>query len=338
MRSWLAVVGCLISLDAVAQEKVATDEMEKATLEKKKEEKKEGWNARAKIGLTGSVSNNRMFVGAEDGTTLQVGTVLGIGADFTEGQHRWENALDLQIGGSKTPQIDRFVKSSDLLDLTSTYFYTFASIDWFGWFGRAKLASQILPTRVVRAAPYTVVRQDVLGAELSREMVGAQRGILTTGSFEPLTLRETIGLFVNPHTTPEFTIKLKLGAAAQEIVTRNGFVIIADDAATTTLTLKQLGSSFDFGAELGLATVGVLYPEVLSWKLNVDLFQPFVTTSDTELSTLEQLNAEVVLGVSLHLVKWLSLEYLLTARRIPLILDAWQVQSLLVLSAGFDLL
>jgi hypothetical protein len=332
----MQVVLSLVLLCA-AQPKVANEEMEKATLKNEKK-KEEGWSARAKVGLTGSVSSNRMFVGAEDGTTVQIGTVLSVGADLTSGQHRWENGLDLQLGGSKTPQITRFVKSSDVLDLISTYFYTLESVPWFGAFGRLKLASQILPTKVVRAQPYTVVFQDELGGELSREMFDAQVGIGTTGAFEPFVLRETVGVFVNPFETDAFTFKLKLGAAAQEIIAREGFVIAADDVPTTTLTLKRLQSTVEFGAELGMATSGVLYPEVLSWKLNVDLFQPFVTTAETELSTIGQLNAEVVLGVSLHLLKWLSLEYLLTAKRIPLILDAWQVQNLLVLSAGFDLI
>jgi len=335
MRVWLAMVGCLVSFEALAQDKVATEEMEKATLEKKKEE---GWKARAKIGLTGSISSNRKFVGAEDGTSVQVGTVLGVGADLVSGQHRWENSLDLQLGGSKTPQIDRFVKSSDVLDLLSTYYYTFESIDWFGVFGRVKFSSQILPTRIVRAAPYTVVRQNDQGVELERVMVAAQEGISTTGAFEPVTLRESAGLFVNPHTTPEFTFKVKLGAAAQEIITRDGFVVLTDDAGTATLTMRQLQSSFDFGAELGCAAAGVLLPDVLSSQLNGDLFQPLVTTAETELSTIAQLKAEIVLGVSLKLIKWLSIEFLLTAKRIPLILDEWQVQNLLVLSAGFDLI
>jgi hypothetical protein len=329
------VLGLVLLL--ATQPKVANEEMEKATLKNEKK-KEDGWNARAKIGLTGSVSSNRMFVGAEEGTTVQIGTVLGIGADLTSGQHRWENGLDLQLGGSKTPQISRFVKSSDVLDVISTYYYTLESVPWFGAFGRLKLATQILPTKVVRALPYNVVRFDELGVELSREMFEAQEGIRTTGAFEPVVLRETLGVFVNPFETDAFSFKLKLGAAAQEIITRDGFVITADDAPTATLSLKRLQSVGEFGIELGMASTGVLYPEVLSWRLNVDLFQPFVTTADTELSTIGQLNAEVVLGVSLHLLKWLSLEYLLTAKRIPLILDAWQVQNLLVLSAGFELI
>src|SRR5687768_17209824 len=138
MRGWFVASMVLFSVEAVAQDKVANEEMEKATL--KAEKKEEGWNARARIGLTGSVSSNRKFVGAEEGTSVQVGTVLGVGADFTSGQHRWENALDLQLGGRTPPQIDRFVKSSDVLDLLSTYYYAFESLHWFGVFVRVKFS------------------------------------------------------------------------------------------------------------------------------------------------------------------------------------------------------
>ncbi len=337
MRAWWLVIFSLIcGAEARAQDKVATDDMEKATL--KDEKKEEGWKAKANVGLTGSVSSNRMFVGAEEGTSIQIGTVIALGADLERGQHRWENALGIQLAGSKTPQISRFVKSSDVLDLSSTYFYTLESVSWFGMFGRLKLSTQLLPTKLVRSLPYTVVRLDDQGVEIGRDMVDAQAGIATTGAFEPLMLRESLGIFVNPVESDTFSFKLKLGGAAQEIAARHGFVVLADDGAAATLTLQQVQSTFELGAELGFASNGTLVPEVLSWKLNVDLFQPFVTTANTDLSTIGQLNAEVVLGVSLKIVKWLSLEYLLTAKRIPLILDAWQIQNLLVLSAGFDLI
>lgn len=343
MRS-IALIAALAlpCAEAFAKDEIVTDELEKQTLgkeEKKDEkEKQDGWKASAKVGLTGSLSNNRMFVGAEDGTTVQVGGVLGFGASFESGQHRWENSLDLQLGGSKTPQIEKFVKSADVLDIKSTYFYTLESVDWFGGFGRLKGSTQILPTKAVRTEDYTVDRVDELGGPIDQTTVGAQNSIDVSGAFEPLLLRETLGVFANPFQDDAFSFKLKLGGAAQQIIGREGFVISAEDPETNTITLKEIGTTSELGAELGLSSGGIIVKEVLTWKVEADFFQPLYTTSEVELSTIEQLNVELVIGLSLKAAKWLSIDYLFTTKRIPLILNDWQVQNLLVLSAGFDLI
>ena len=40
----------------------------------------------------------------------------------------------------------------------------------------------------------------------------------------------------------------------------------------------------------------------------------------------------------MKLAKWASLDYLLSAKRIPLILDKWQVQNNLLFTTGFDII
>jgi hypothetical protein len=39
-----------------------------------------------------------------------------------------------------------------------------------------------------------------------------------------------------------------------------------------------------------------------------------------------------------RLTKWASLDYVVSAKKIPLVLDAWQVQNGLLLTVGFDLI
>ena len=76
------------------KEKVASEELEKKALAERKEGEdapKDGWEVTGKLGFSGSFTNARNFVGAEEGTTIQLGIMLGIDTMFRDGQHGWEN-------------------------------------------------------------------------------------------------------------------------------------------------------------------------------------------------------------------------------------------------------
>lgn len=295
-----------------------------------------GWKVGVSVGASASFAHSHQVVGTEDGAYLQLGGVLGGNATLRHNQHEWENLLDLKLGGTKTPQIDAFVKSTDNFDFASTYLYHLEEPKWLGAYGRLKVGFQLLDGQQTAAQPTELVRIRVNGDRVN-ESVGAQQQYDLTSSFEPLVLRETVGAFAAPFTAPELTLNAKLGIGAQHILTRRGFVI-ADDAATPALELKQLDNTHEGGAEFSAAATGVLMPEVLSWKAGVDLFLPVITTSDDDLGVGERLNAQLSAGLSLKLAKWLSLDYVVAAKRIPTILPDWQVTNNLLLTAGFQLL
>jgi hypothetical protein len=46
----------------------------------------------------------------------------------------------------------------------------------------------------------------------------------------------------------------------------------------------------------------------------------------------------VSMPAAVKLVKWASLDYVVNVKRLPMILDQWQVQHSVLLTAGFDLL
>lgn len=292
------------------------------------------WKVTLNVGATGSFNHSHQVVGAEQGATLQLGGVIGLAANWKSGQHAWENSLDLKHAQTKTPQFDRFIKSQDSLDLKSTYLYSLLNPKWAGAYGRFALNTQILPNDIVRAEDVVVTR-DPAGTPSSRTVV-AGRPIRLTGAFEPLILRETAGVFANPRESDEFTAKAKLGFGAQHILTRDGFALAAEDG--TNLTLNPLETVNELGSELGLELAGLLIKDVATWKAAANFFLPLVTTSDTALSTTAQLNSEFSAAVSFKLAQWLSLDYTFLAKRVPLVLDAWQLQNGFLLTAGFQLL
>jgi hypothetical protein len=324
---------------ALAQEEIAPEKLREKALAAEEAEKKDpdGWKVKASVGLSGSFNNNQNVVGVDDGSTYQFGAVLGGEARWKKEVHLLEMDLKIQHGQTKTPQLSRFIKSQDLLDFKSTYFFSIKDLPWFGPFGRVKASTQIFPGYTVKTAPGTYVKRDATGAEIERRAFSAQERIDLTSAFEPFTLRESVGAFANPLERKDITIKTKLGVGAQQVIGQDGFVV-ADDDATPEIELNQIETTNQIGAELEVALGGALAEGIMSWGLTANFFQPIVSQTESTLSGLELLNTEIEAKISVKLAKWLSADYVFNGRRVPLVVDEWQLTNSIVLVAGFDII
>lgn len=330
----------LIAGNAVAQAAEAQDGAAKLEEIKKKAEevakRTDGWKNKLDLGATGSANSSSNVVGSTDGATYQIGVVLLGEAKLKRGQHGWDNELKVQHAQTRTPVIDGFVKSADSLDAVSTYTFHVESTPWLGPYGRLKLNTQVLSGYDVRAEKISVVRTDLDGTTRTSETpVGESTNI--TGMFEPLVLTESAGLFMHPFEDKAFILHSKLGAAMQHIVVRDGYAVKGYDAPTTTLSLQQLETAHQAGAELELDVKGQLTEQV-GWGAKANFFYPLYSTAETKFEGLDALNTDLSGKVSVKLARWASLDYVVSIKRIPLILDDWQVQHGLLLSTAFSLL
>ncbi|MEL6543856.1 MAG: DUF3078 domain-containing protein [Myxococcota bacterium] len=287
----------------------------------------EGWNIKLKLGASFSLVDSRSWVGSTEGSTFQIGGIAETNANYKRGPWEWDNTLAIQHQQTRTPQFDRFIKSTDNLDLISFLFYSFPDIDWVGAYLRLSLNTQVLDGDYVADGNVTLNRNGDL------ETLGLGESSRLTSSFEPLLLRQTVGVFANPIEDKEITVKIRAGLGAQETLTRDGFVV-QDDEGTPEIDLVQLSSLNQLGAEADLSATGAIQEGVLSWQAGANVFVPFVSdNSDID----NDPNIELRAGLSAKLSSWLSLDYLFQGRRVPQVLDEWQVQNSLLLTAGFDL-
>mgnify|MGYP002631908729 CR=1 FL=1 len=296
----------------------------------------DGWKNKLDLGATGAASSSSKVVGAAEGATYQIGLVLQGEAKLKAGQHAWNNELKLQHAQTRTPVIDQFVKSADVLDASSTWLYALESIDWIGPYARLKLNTQVLEGYDVRSGAVNVAKTEVDGTVTNSI---TEDGDVTdvTGFFEPLILTEGAGLFANPWDDKAFTLQAKLGGAVQQIIVQDGYAVSGYDADQNLLSLKQLETSNQAGAEFELAAKGEMTSEV-SWKAKATFFFPVISTATNDFDGLDALNSDLSGSVSVKLAKWASLDYVLSIKRIPLVLDEWQVQHGLLLSTAFSLL
>jgi hypothetical protein len=301
---------------------------EKVLAEKK--DKPQGFLPKLAVAATGSYNNSSKVVGTTDGGTLQLGLILSGSANLFLGQSEWENDLKVNEAVTRTPQIPKLVKSADELELKSTYIYRIPSLTWFGPYGRGRFSTQLFKGYEVRPTDVIILRPSQ-----APEFRATGTSIALTGAFEPIFIRESVGAFANPITEKVLTANAKLGVGMQHVLANDGFTV-ADDAATPEIEYKALESATQGGGELDLTAKGELTTQV-TWEAGAQYFLPFYSSLEEGKTGFDALSQEYTAKVSLKLLTWASLDYVLSAKKIPLIVDEWQVQNGLMFKAGYDL-
>ena len=338
MRLWTTLLLCLLPAFAGAQDQdwVKTDDAGKAAEAAAKAA--DGWNYKLTLGSNVSFSHSTAVASTpDDGSYVQIGVLLNGEAKWKSGQHAWDTTLAINHQQSMTPVIDGLVKSADSAELRSMYQYSLAAVPWLGPFARLRLSTQLFPTNVVRAQDSTVVFTDSDGVEQEQKAVKANEREEIAKSFEPLILRETVGAFAKPYEDEQFTLNLTLGAGAQEVIAQDGYVVDAVDDDTNTVTVKQLQSYEEVGAEAEAVANGQL-AENVTWQVSANVLHPFVTSADTDKEGFDLTNIELGAKLALRLTTWASLDYVFSAKQIPLVVDDWQVLHNLLFTAAFTVL
>lgn len=300
--------------------------------------KQQGWKHKLILGATGAFSRTSNVVGAVDGSTTQVGLIVDGSSDYISGVQEWMTAYKIVQAQSQTPLLSQFFKSADSFDIASTFTHRFADLSWAGPYARAKASTSLFAGYIVKPTASLLKKAKTDGSTELEAIAAQERSSRTTSAFEPLLLGESAGLFSYPLESKTITVKASAGAATQQILTQDGYAS-ADDAKTPEIELKQLRSSTQIGGEFELSALGEIEPTT-SWKLKANLFMPLYTNGGPALALtgVDALSTDLSAALSIKLAKWASLDYILTAKRIPLVLDKWQVQNGLMLTTSFGLL
>ena len=295
-----------------------------------------GWSYGLSVGANLAYTHNRKMVGSLDGSMFQIGLVIDGMVSYHHPRHEWLNKLELRETFTKTPNIAKFLKTADSLDLSSTYFYHPAAISWLGPFGRLRMITSVFPGWTVRDHATTIRRQMADGTTVDADTeTPAQNQIDLTGWFEPLAFKETAGIYANPISRKSVRLKLLAGLGAQQVLTRDGYVL-SDDSDPDAIVLQQLRDYYQVGAEFEVDVAGAL-SKIVNWGVVLNIFQPMYSSEDRSMALKDLFEVKVDAKLSVKLASWVSLDYVLTVRRLPLIVDEWQVQNGLLLSAGFSL-
>lgn len=351
----LTLLSTLATVQARADETYADEALKKEIMKEEDPEDADGWIFKAKVGASFSFNHNDNVVGTADGSTLIIGGVLGGSARLKDGRHKWENVLSIQETVTQTPQLDRLVKSLDQLDLTTLYTYRFEDPSWMGLFGKALFNTQLFEGQLVAESDIEVVRTTEAGSSFSRDntsdyyrgggtrTVAAGEDLTLTSSFEPLNMRQSLGLFADPVRDDAFKVSVKLGIGLQEILSQGGDVRVGSfedpDTGQTVVVVRELEDGvFELGAEAELDIRGEPIKEIVSYYLTLNAFYPPLSSSTLDLGFGDSINLRLKAGLSVKVSKMISVDYVLTVLRIPSVTTDFQVQNGLLISAAFELL
>jgi len=220
-----------------------------------RDQKPEGWDPALVFGASIALSSNSNYIGQADGNSFTGGLNLLGRLDLIDGFIDWRNTLKLNEVFTRTPIIDELVKTVDQLFLESVLYYRVSPV--FGPFASLKLETSILEGRDVHPAAIDYDLDGVLLAE------GATSIKLTDG-FQPLSLKEALGVFLRPVSSKSVEVYVRGGLGPSQTFA-DGARLVADDAATAdAIELITLKDVIQAGAVLGVEAKGLLVLHALS--------------------------------------------------------------------------
>jgi hypothetical protein len=290
--------------------------------------KQDGWDLLLTPGMSLSFSDNRNVVGQLDGATYTVGISVLAGADYRNGKHQVRSRLSITEAFSRTPVLDRFIKSTDLFKFEGLYLFEFN--EWLGPYGRLNMDTFLLESFDIRPARTTWrITQD--GQTTAHD--GFE--LRLTDGLSPMKLTESLGLFARPKSSRKMNVEFRAGFGALHVLADDQLAIKDDDATTDVIEVIGLDGFSQAGGEVGLALWGELYEKKVTYRISADVMMPFI--NDDESSSLMDLtNVEISANLSFKLLDWLSLDYLFRAVRTPQLIEGYQIQNNLLLTASYS--
>jgi len=295
-----------------------------------------GWDKHLSIGGSGSLGTSNNVVGQQNGLSTLVGVQLDGGLNYLMGQHEWRNSLVISEAAARTPIIDQFVKSNDVVYLESLYLYKLKSIDWIGPFVRAEVTTALFPGYDVR--PQTVWHiLDRDGVAVDSPKVGTS--LKLSDAFLPLALKQTIGAFFRmPSSTKQFTLEGKVGFSAMEIFADGQRAVNDDSTTANVIEILELQNVIQMGPAVSIDTRGEMQGGRLNWFAGIEAMTPIYSNDDTGRSMISLTNVLFNAGFAYKLNDWASLNYQFRAMRQPQLVEMWQIQNNLMVSASYNLI
>lgn len=324
----------LMPLSAFAQaslEDQETQELMDAETKFGNPDKPEGLDAKVTVGANFSLTSNNNVVGQTDGVTTLVGFSLISGLDYRNGRHEMRNKLNINETFSRTPEIPQFVKSSDLLEFESLYnlFIT----QWFGGYALIGLTTRIFESNQVSENPenYLVTRPD------GTTYTETTDALKLADPFQPLELRESLGVFAEPYARNHATVTFRVGAGGRQ-TWADGAIVIDDDDDTDVTEAKILQDVFQAGLEGFAGVQGKVYNERINYDFGISILVPFLNNDDEDRSVGKLTRYGAIFNVGTKIFDWLSFSYQFRLVRDLQLVDDIQVQQAMLLSVNYNLI
>ncbi|MGB0589180.1 MAG: hypothetical protein ACPGU1_05820 [Myxococcota bacterium] len=298
------------------------------------EEEVDPLEMRLRVGVSAAFTQSDGVVGQQDGLGVTFGTSVAGHIRWHKAAHDWKTSMNYAVAFAYTSVIGELVKTADRLQLDSMY--TWKGLSWMGPFVGLTLETPFFSGDDVRAEPvdYEITNLD---GTIRREE-GSKR-LRLTAPFEPLQLKESAGVSFIATTLKEFGLTVNTGVTATQVFAADA-LSVSDKKETAVVEVSEIDSYVALGQTSRLEMSGLLADDWISYRAHGELFIPFIDSSPktADLPIEERMNISVGAKFSFRVAAWASLDYELRALLQPQIQEDWQVQNVVMLTFGYDLL
>lgn len=288
----------------------------------------EGFSYALTLAANLNISSNRDVVGQVNGNSLLFGASVISGISYYRDRHEWLNTGSLTEAWSRTPALDRYNKSNDLLELQSLY--NFFVTDMTGPFARVSLQTSLFKTDRLTPTDQAYAPEGTMTATTTTDR------FRLSDSFQPITLSESAGWFFQPLRSQTLNLYARAGAGGRHTLA-DGARTITGDADAALVTFTVLDDVHQAGAELFFGIDGNQVAGRLLYNAGLSTLFPILSNDDSDRSILELTKVALTAQVGIGVFSWLGVNYQLRVVRDPQLVDDVQIQNALLLSVQYAL-
>jgi hypothetical protein len=297
--------------------------------------RKNGWYPRLTVGAATALAHNYQTPGVVSGLNFNLTAIIRGKLTLVHKQLRWITRLDLVNSHAKTPVVKPLLKTADLLDVDTRLVYRMTGkMDKVILYAGLALTAPLFGGDLVPAADTDLVLTRTDSTQVTA-LARADHRFHLTRPFTPLFFKQLIGSGANAYESALATLGLYLGLTTQQIWA-SGWTP-ADVDTTPELELAALRNYQQLGVATGFTLRGQVH-ERLTYALLADFTYPLYTSVETSLRGFDLMDIDLSFKLSLKVAKWVSVDYLISAKRLPIIVNQWQVVNNLMVVITADVM
>ncbi len=298
-----------------------------------KDEDVEGWNKSLAGTATINLVSNSSVVGQVDGTSLLFGLGLAGAADYVKGKSVLRTTLAISESVARTPVLDEFVKTNDVVQLEGLYNYFLTKK--VGLYGRLAVTTSLFAATDVRAEPTTWI---VKGETDPLKMDAFRLRLSDPG--KPLTFNQSVGAFLDPKRSEKLSLNFRLGFGSRETFAKD-VLVIDDNKDTAEVELVRLANVYQLGVEGFAGVSGKLEKGKVTYRTGLSVLFPMVNNDADNRSAGDLTRVGFEGNLTVNVFDWMSLVYNLAVTRDPQLFPAGQeltqIQNNLLLTFKYAL-
>lgn len=294
------------------------------------------WQFGASATVGANFLENTNVVGQPDGTTSTYSLKLDGEAKRVRDNREWRNTARISETLTRSPIIDKNVKSADKLALESIYLWFFNQPSWLGSYARATAETELFETRDYQpgAVNYAISRRNGTVNNVT------DNSLFLSDAFEPLTTKQSLGLVARPINTQPIALEFRVGLGAAQ-TKADSVLLVKDDAATAgVIEVLELDNVSVVGIETAANAKGDLIEKRVSYDVGVETLTPF--THSPKLTNDKRTNSELTrteahAKLALNITEWSALTYGFTSKHDPLLVDKAEVRQEVMATVSYKM-